>query len=148
VSAVVVFRPSGFVRAFGDSEVEDLDVSLARDEDVVGLHVPMDDSLVVGGAERRGDLETVFDGPSDRNAGPVEALAESLALEELGDGVGHAVFDAEVVDREDVRMGQRGDGAGPRVALINFEDPERARHKVPFDNLTPLYPDKRLSMSP
>jgi transcription termination factor Rho len=33
-----------------------------------------------------------------------------------------------------------------RVATINFEDPERARHKVPFDNLTPLYPDKRLIM--
>ncbi len=33
-----------------------------------------------------------------------------------------------------------------RVSTINFEDPERARHKVPFDNLTPLYPDKRLSM--
>jgi transcription termination factor Rho len=35
-----------------------------------------------------------------------------------------------------------------RVSLINFEDPERARHKVPFDNLTPLYPDKRLNMEP
>ena len=35
-----------------------------------------------------------------------------------------------------------------RVSQINFEDPERARHKVPFDNLTPLYPDKRLSMEP
>jgi transcription termination factor Rho len=33
-----------------------------------------------------------------------------------------------------------------RCSLINFEDPERARHKVPFDNLTPLYPDKRLAM--
>jgi transcription termination factor Rho len=33
-----------------------------------------------------------------------------------------------------------------RVSTINFEDPERARHKVPFDNLTPLYPDKRLVM--
>ena len=33
-----------------------------------------------------------------------------------------------------------------RVSLINFEDPERARHKVPFDNLTPLYPDERLTM--
>src|SRR6185295_1622560 len=33
-----------------------------------------------------------------------------------------------------------------RVSLINFQDPERARHKVPFDNLTPLYPDKRLVM--
>ncbi|MCY3994512.1 MAG: transcription termination factor Rho [Rhodobacter sp.] len=29
---------------------------------------------------------------------------------------------------------------------INFEEPERARHKVAFDNLTPLYPDQRLKM--
>ncbi|MEM6414633.1 MAG: transcription termination factor Rho [Pseudomonadota bacterium] len=33
-----------------------------------------------------------------------------------------------------------------RVGTINFEDPEKARHKVHFDNLTPLYPDERLSM--
>ena len=32
-----------------------------------------------------------------------------------------------------------------RVSTVNFEDPERARHKVPFDNLTPLYPDERLT---
>ena len=32
------------------------------------------------------------------------------------------------------------------VEQINFEDPERARHKVAFDNLTPLYPDERLKM--
>jgi len=29
---------------------------------------------------------------------------------------------------------------------INFEEPDRARHKVAFDNLTPLYPDQRLKM--
>lgn len=32
------------------------------------------------------------------------------------------------------------------VANINFEDPEKARHKIAFDNLTPLYPDERLTM--
>jgi len=32
------------------------------------------------------------------------------------------------------------------VDQINFLDPERARHKVVFDNLTPLYPDERLKM--
>lgn len=31
-----------------------------------------------------------------------------------------------------------------KVASINFEDPEHARHKIHFDNLTPLYPDERL----
>ena len=33
-----------------------------------------------------------------------------------------------------------------KVSQINFQDPERARHKVHFDNLTPLYPDERLHM--
>ena len=32
------------------------------------------------------------------------------------------------------------------VTQINFEDPERAKHKIAFDNLTPLYPDERLKM--
>jgi transcription termination factor Rho len=33
-----------------------------------------------------------------------------------------------------------------KVNTINFEDPENTKHKVHFDNLTPLYPDKRLKM--
>jgi transcription termination factor Rho len=32
------------------------------------------------------------------------------------------------------------------VTSINFEDPEKARQKVHFDNLTPLYPEERLDM--
>ena len=33
-----------------------------------------------------------------------------------------------------------------KVNSINFEDPELVRHKVHFDNLTPLYPDEKLNM--
>ncbi|MGZ8368321.1 MAG: transcription termination factor Rho, partial [Rhodoplanes sp.] len=33
-----------------------------------------------------------------------------------------------------------------KVNTINFEDPDKARHKINFDNLTPLYPDERLKM--
>lgn len=33
-----------------------------------------------------------------------------------------------------------------KVTRINFDDPAQARHKVHFDNLTPLYPDERLKM--
>ncbi|MEM6615729.1 MAG: transcription termination factor Rho [Pseudomonadota bacterium] len=33
-----------------------------------------------------------------------------------------------------------------KVNQINFEDTEAARHKVHFDNLTPLYPDERMRM--
>lgn len=32
------------------------------------------------------------------------------------------------------------------VEMINFEAPEKAKHKVAFENLTPLYPDERLKM--
>ena len=33
-----------------------------------------------------------------------------------------------------------------KVNKINFDDPEKIRHKVHFDNLTPLYPNKWLRM--
>jgi transcription termination factor Rho len=33
-----------------------------------------------------------------------------------------------------------------KVEKINFGDPDLAKHKVAFDNLTPLYPDERLKM--
>ena len=32
------------------------------------------------------------------------------------------------------------------VSRINFEDPSRAKHKINFDNLTPLYPDQPLKL--
>jgi len=33
-----------------------------------------------------------------------------------------------------------------KVDKINFDDPEKLRNKIAFDNLTPLYPDKQLKM--
>ena len=33
-----------------------------------------------------------------------------------------------------------------KAERINFDDPEKAKHKVHFDNLTPLYPNERLKM--
>ena len=33
-----------------------------------------------------------------------------------------------------------------QVEKINFEEPEKARHKIAFDNLTPLYPNKQMVM--
>ena len=33
-----------------------------------------------------------------------------------------------------------------KINTINFEDPEKIRHKIHFDNLTPLYPNERLKM--
>ena len=33
-----------------------------------------------------------------------------------------------------------------QVSKINFEEPEKTRHKIAFDNLTPLYPNSQLIM--
>jgi transcription termination factor Rho len=33
-----------------------------------------------------------------------------------------------------------------KVNKINFEDPDKIRHRINFDNLTPLYPDERLKL--
>ena len=33
-----------------------------------------------------------------------------------------------------------------QVSKINFEDPEKSRNKINFDNLTPLYPEERINL--
>jgi transcription termination factor Rho len=33
-----------------------------------------------------------------------------------------------------------------RVETVNFDDPSVAQNRIPFDNLTPLYPDKKLDL--
>ena len=33
-----------------------------------------------------------------------------------------------------------------KIEAVNFENPEVAKHKVIFDNLTPLYPEKRINL--
>ena len=33
-----------------------------------------------------------------------------------------------------------------RVIQVNFDDPDAVRHRVNFDNLTPLYPDEKLTL--
>ena len=35
-----------------------------------------------------------------------------------------------------------------RVTAINFDDPDAVRHRVNFDNLTPLYPNSKLELDP
>ena len=33
-----------------------------------------------------------------------------------------------------------------KVESVNYEDPDKVRHRINFDNLTPLYPDEKLTM--
>ena len=48
------------------------------------------------------------------------------------------------------RFARRSDGeryfALIKVTRINFEEPDRLRHRINFDNLTPLYPDEKINL--
>ena len=63
-----------------------------RDEEVLGLQVPVDDALLVGGGETLGDLERVVHGLLLRDRTGVELPAQRLAFQKLHDGVGDPVL--------------------------------------------------------
>ena len=92
------------------AEVEDLDVAVSRDEEVLGLQVPVDDAL--SRAPRRGPWRPAARSPRPvfwRDRTRVELPAQRVAFQKLHDGIGDAVLRSEVEDREDVRMGKRRD---------------------------------------
>src|SRR5882672_10059424 len=84
------------------------------------------------------------------------AILKNLATAEIdiiGEGVVEVLSDGFGLRTGDTVEGQiRSPKEGERyfallkVNTINFEDPEKARHKINFDNLTPLYPEQRLKM--
>ena len=86
-----------------------------RHEDVLGLQVPMDDAFLMGRGEAPGDLQRVVDRLHLDERAAVEPRAKGVSLEKLRHGVGNAPGVAELVDRQDVRMRQRGHGF--RLAL-------------------------------
>ena len=73
-------------------------------------------------------------GPDDIYVSPNQIRKFSLRTGDTVEGVINAPSD-----------GERYFGL-IQCTQINFSDPERAKHKVHFDNLTPLYPDERLKM--
>lgn len=71
-------------------------------------------------------------GPDDIYVSPEMIRSHSLRTGDTIDGVIKAPEDTERYF------------ALRSVNLINFEDPIKAKHKIAFDNLTPLYPDGAL----
>ena len=73
-------------------------------------------------------------GPDDIYVSPSQIKKFSLRTGDTVDGVIRAP-----------KEGERYFGL-VKVSHINFTDTEKAKHKIHFDNLTPLYPDQRLIM--
>src|SRR5690348_14081969 len=95
-----------------------------------------------------GTLEVVQDGfgflrspEANYLPGPDDIYVSPSQIRKFGLRTGDSVDGAIRAPREGERY-----FALVSVRQINFETPENVRHKVLFDNLTPLYPDERLKM--
>ena len=111
-----------------DPEVENLDDVVAGDEHVFRLQVAVDDSAVVRCREPAGDLQRLIDGPPWCDRAGRQALAQRVALEQLRDGIDDVVRRAEFVDREDVRVRERGD-------CLGFALEARQRLRIPREQV-------------
>ena len=72
-------------------------MTVSRDEEVLGLQIPMDDALLMRGGEALRDLQRVVHGLLLRNRTGVELPAQGLAFQKLHDGIRDAVLVSEVV---------------------------------------------------
>jgi len=70
----------------------------------------VDDALVVRRGEAARYLGRVLDGLPGRQRAGGQPPPQGLSLEELHDGIRRALVLAEVVDRQDVRVGEGGHG--------------------------------------
>ena len=93
---------------FRQTEIENLDATIAADEQIVGLEVAVHDPFVVGSREALGDLYGVVDDLARRQESAVEHGAEAFALEKLGDEEWGTFVVSDVVDGQNVGMVQRG----------------------------------------
>jgi transcription termination factor Rho len=95
-----------------------------------------------------GTLEVLQDGfgflrspEANYLAGPDDIYVSPSQIRKMGLKTGDTVEGPVRAPREGERY-----FAILKVDSVNFESPDSIRHKVHFDNLTPLYPEERLSM--
>jgi hypothetical protein len=105
---------------FRQSEVEQLDVAVARNHDVFRFEIAMRDATLVSAAEDVGDFRGDAERLAQLHRSAGHETAQRLAFDELHRDVGDRILAADVVDGHDVRMIESRGGA--RLLL---EAPER-----------------------
>jgi len=126
-------------------EIESANSMRKQDMMFAILKVLAEEGIAISGS---GTLEVVQDGfgflrspEANYLPGPDDIYVSPSQIRKFGLRTG------DTVDGE-VRAPREGERyfALVKVDLTNFESPDNVRHKVLFDNLTPLYPDQRLKM--
>jgi transcription termination factor Rho len=126
-------------------EIENVNSMRKQDIMFAILKVMAEEGVEISGS---GTLEVVQDGfgflrspEANYLPGPDDIYVSPSQIRKFGLRTGDSVDGAIRAPREGERY-----FALVKVDLTNFENPENVRHKVLFDNLTPLYPDERLKM--
>ncbi|WP_411287438.1 transcription termination factor Rho, partial [Phenylobacterium sp.] len=126
-------------------EIENANSMRKQDMMFAILKVLAEEGVEISGS---GTLEVVQDGfgflrspEANYLPGPDDIYVSPSQIRKFGLRTGDSVDGAIRAPREGERY-----FALVKVDLTNFENPENVRHKVLFDNLTPLYPDERFKM--
>jgi len=126
-------------------EIENANSMRKQDIMFAILKTLAEEGVEIGGS---GTLEVVQDGfgflrspEANYLPGPDDIYVSPSQIRKFGLRTGDTVDGSIRAPREGERY-----FALTNVQLINFENPDNVRHKVLFDNLTPLYPDQRLTM--
>jgi len=132
------------------SLAESLDIENASSLRKQGMMFAILKALADEGAEISGGgtLEVLQDGfgflrapESNYLPGPDDIYVSPSQIRRFGLRTGDSVVGEIRAPRDNERY-----FALLKVSSINFEDPEKVKHKVHFDNLTPLYPEERFHM--
>jgi len=126
-------------------EIENANSMRKQDMMFAILKTLAEEGVEIGGS---GTLEVVQDGfgflrspEANYLPGPDDIYVSPSQIRKFGLRTGDSVDGGVRAPREGERY-----FALTSVQQINFENPDNVRHKVLFDNLTPLYPDERLTM--
>jgi transcription termination factor Rho len=139
-------KPPSDLVAFAESlEVENASSMRKQDMLFTILKALAEDGVEISGG---GVLEVVQDGfgflrspEANYLPGPDDIYVSPSQIRKSGLRTGDSVDGPIRAPREGERY-----FALTKVDTVNFENPDNVRHKVHFDNLTPLYPEQRLSM--
>jgi transcription termination factor Rho len=139
-------KPAADLVAFAEAlEIENANSMLKQDMMFAILKAVAEEGVEISGS---GTLEVVQDGfgflrspEANYLSGPDDIYVSPSQIRKFGLRTGDSVDGGVRSPREGERY-----FALVKVDQVNFESPDNVRHKVAFDNLTPLYPEERLTM--
>ncbi|MCH8997739.1 MAG: transcription termination factor Rho [Proteobacteria bacterium] len=139
--------PADLLAFAEDLEIENASTLRKQDMMFAILKQMAENEVPISGA---GVLEILQDGfgflrspESNYLAGPADIYVSPSQVRRFGLRTGDTV-------EGQIRSPKEGERyfALLKVNSINFDPPENSRHRITFDNLTPLYPDRKINLEP